>query len=127
MGENWLLILTCILFHQQSVKLNTFHFRYFTYLVGASLYECEHCLFINSAHFSRFSLRIFLSACVGCFYGSRTDGQWLTSKCFANTFTYSQPFFMALSSSYLSSFKPLSAFYVLSDRKRVLTACYLHV
>lgn len=119
LGKDWLLTVTWILFPQQSVKLHIFHLRHFCYLVCTSVYVSENCFFINSACFSKYSLKIFLSVCMGYFYSNRIvmniDWQWLFGKCFANT-SSSQPFFPILSFS-CPSYKSLCAFYVSSNGK----------
>lgn len=131
MGENWILTVTWIFFSWLSVKLNILHFRHFSSLECVSVYVCENCLFINSPPFSKSSLKFFLSVCMGCFYSNRivmnTGWQRLFSKRFANPFSSSQPF-CAISVLILLFFlQALSAFCVLSNRKRILNACYLQV
>lgn len=112
------------------MKLNIFHFGHFSDLVCVPVHACENCLFINSARFSKFSLKFLLSVRMGSFYTNRpvmnVDWQQLFSKCFANT-SSSQHFFTILSSFCCSSYKPLSAFCVLSNWKRVPNAYCLQV
>ena len=130
-SNGWKLSSHSLLFSLLSVKLNIFHFRHFSYLACASMYVCENCLFINSALFPKFSLKFFLSVCMGCFYGNRIamniGWQWLFSKRFANTFSSSQPFSTIFVLILLFFLHALSAFCVLSNRKRVLHAYYLQV